>query len=177
MDHRKKICGIAALLLQSVSTADTLDFSSGQYNPSNTVYAESGFTVQASHGFHNVRLGTLAWYEGDNTITITSDGGDFDLTQLTLANTAYAGMRFESSKGGSKVIGGISGVLDFSGESWQSVSYVKIRTVTAMDVLNQIDNMVVTPVPESASSLLMSLGLVAIAVMVRKRPQGDALEA
>lgn len=158
----------AAFFLHSMSFATTLNFSSGQYNQLNNLYSESGFTVQASHGFHTVNLGTLAWYEGDNTITIASDSDYFDLVQLTLANTAYSGMIFESSKGGSKSIGAISGIVNFTGDAWQSISYVKIRSLTGTDILNQVDNIVLTPVPEPAAFILMGLGLAAVALICRR---------
>ena len=162
----------AALLLSGAGHATTLNFSSGQYNAANSVYTESGFTVQASHGFHTVHLGTLAWYEGDNTITITSADSAFDLHQLTLVNTAYAGMIFESSKGGSKSIGGISGLVSFSGDEWQSLSYLKIRTITGGDILNQIDNIVLSPVPEPGALTLMGIGVAAMLAVHRKNARG-----
>ncbi|MCU7839791.1 MAG: hypothetical protein KZQ94_10495 [Candidatus Thiodiazotropha sp. (ex Troendleina suluensis)] len=142
-----------------------LDFSTGIYNGSNTIYEEDGFTVEASHGFHSVRLNTLAWYEADNIINISSGGDLFDLEYLTIANRAFAGLLFESSKGGSFTVGSISGLLTFPGEEWNAIEYFTVSTQLDFDILNQLDNISITTVPLPPSVLLMISGLLLLYLM------------
>ncbi|MBT3031445.1 MAG: hypothetical protein N0E58_19880 [Candidatus Thiodiazotropha endolucinida] len=161
------ICLILLMLQASGVCAATiyLDFSTGTYNGSNTLYEEDGFTVEASHGFHRIRLDTLAWYEGDNIITVSADSGLFDLNYLTIGNRAFAGLTFESSKGGSLSVGSISGLLSFPGEEWNSIDYFTVTTQTHFDILNQLDNISVTTVPLPPSLLLFFSALMLLYLM------------
>lgn len=132
-----------------------LDFSTGIYNGSNTIYEEDGFTIEASHGFHSIRMNTLAWYESDNIITISSGGALFDLENLIIANRAFAGLLFESSKGGTISVGSISGLLVFPGGEWNAIEYFTVTTKSNFDITNQLDNISITTVPLPPSLLLM----------------------
>jgi len=167
------ICLFLAMVFyfQTYAAAITLDFSSGAYNGSNTVYNEDGFRVEASHGFNSIHLGTLAWYEGDNVITISSGGNLFNLDHLTIVDSAFAGLTFKSSNGGLISVGSISGPLDFQGEKWDSISYFTITTITHFDILNEIDNVAlttVTAIPEPMSALLFLSGLVLLWLRMAK---------
>ena len=170
MTHTFALLCAAALSIAANSThATTLNFSSGQYSQANTKYSESGFTVEASYGFHSINLNSLAWYEGDNIIKITSDSGLFDLKELSIVSPAYAGLIFESSKGGYQSFGSISGLIKFSGEEWQSISEVRIRTLTKADILTQLDNIVVSAVPEPSSSIFSALGFAALFTILQTK--------
>jgi hypothetical protein len=147
------------LVPKAYSSTINLDFSTGTYNGSNYIYEEDGFDVAASHGFHSIRLNTLAWYEGDNVITISSDGDLFDLNYLTIVNRAFAGLEFKSSKGGLISVGSIAGLLTFSGEEWDAIDYFTISSITHFDILNQIDNVSLTTVPSPPSALLFFTAL------------------
>lgn len=129
-----------------------LDFSSGTYSQNNTRYEEDGFNVTADYGFHSIRLGTLAWYETTNTINVSTTTGSFDLESLTVANPSFAGLRFESSKGGQVLVGRYSGVLNFYGESWSGITSFTIKTIlSSFDILNQIDSIHLNTIPVKVS--------------------------
>jgi hypothetical protein len=153
----------------------TLNFSSGQYNQANDKYIESGFIVEASHGFNSINLNNLAWYEGDNIIRITSQSGLFDIHQLNIVSPAYAGLVLESSKGGYQSFGSISGLINFSGDEWQSVSLIEIRTITKTDILTQLDNIVLSTIPEPNSGALSLLGFLALFLTLKMKKSQNLL--
>jgi len=158
---------------KAFSSPIVLDFSSGSYDLNNKTYLEDGFKVTADYGFHNIRLGTLAWYETSNIIEISSNAFLFNLEKLTIANTAFMGLIFESSKGGNVTVGGINGVLNFSGEEWSSINSFTVRTISnRTDILNQIDNMylntIPAKVPEPAPFMLLCFGFFALLVARKK---------
>lgn len=159
---------IVLLLLggQSYAALITLDFTSGAYDADNALYTQDGFTVAASHGFHSVPLGTLAWYEGDNILTVASGGSLFDLDNLTVVNPSFAGLVFESSKGGYASFGLVSGPLTFAGDAWEGMAYFTITTLTHVDILNQIDNVNLSTVP-LPSSLVLLLSAIAFLLAAR----------
>ncbi len=153
---------LSLFCLNAYAVPVTLDFSSGVYNDNKDLYLEDGFTTHASEGFDSIGLNTLAWYETDNIMSISSAGNLFDLNNLWIANTAYAGLIFESSKGGFTKVGSISGPLSFLGDEWQGIESFTIRTsLTNFDILNQIDNITLdtVSVPESSSMLLFLFAL------------------
>jgi len=166
----KNLFYLVVLILVSFkafSSPIVLDFSSGSYDLNNKTYLEDGFKVSADHGFHKIRLGTLAWSETSNTIEISSSTFLFNLEKLTIVNTAFMGLIFESSKGGSVTVGGINGVLNFSGEEWHSINSFTVRTIlNRTDILNQIDNIYLNTipanVPEPPSFMLLCCGFFAL---------------
>lgn len=133
---------LSLIPIKILATPITLDFSSGSYDVNNRKYLEDGFKVTANYGFHNIRLGTLAWYETSSTITVSLENGMlFDVKSLTVVNRPFLGLVFESSKGGTVSIGSITGPLDFSGEKWNSISSFTIKAGSNYaDILNQVDN-------------------------------------
>ncbi len=162
---KKYILCILCLLVQSTASAQsvTLDFSSGSFNSARSIYQEDGFIVKASHGFHRIPTGNLAWYEAGSFITIAAgNSGHFNLNSLTIVSPPFSGLTFESSKGGLLRIGSITGPLSFDGPAWNDITSVKISQTYSNNILNQIDNIVLTPVPEPASLLLMISGLAVI---------------
>ena len=166
------LISIVFLLLTSESYGAPvkLDFTSGIYNAANNLYEEDGFTVTASHGFHTVRLDTLAWYESDNIITVSSDGGLFDLDNLRLANTAFAGLIFESSKGGYASFGSVSGLLSFYGDEWDGLEYFTVTTMIKFDILNQIDDVNLSTVPLPSSLFLLFSSVVSLFLLKKRVP-------
>ena len=138
--------------VKSFATPVVLDFSSGLYTQNNKRYAEDGFDVTADYGFHNIRLGTLAWYETSNTIEISKNSGFFNLESLTVINTAFLGLEFESSKGAKFSIGAVKGTINFSGHEWSGINSFTIKTLlNRNDILNQIDNIYLTALPVKVS--------------------------
>jgi hypothetical protein len=172
----KKVVYVILLMIFSVKSFATpilLDFSSGTYNQSNKMYMEDGFNITANYGFHNIRLDTLAWDETSNTIEVSKSDGFFDLDKLTVVNTAFMGLTFESSKGGKVSIGGIKGVLNFSGEEWHGIKSFTIKTIlNNNDILNQIDNIYLNDlpvnVPEPSSLFLLLAPLLLVLYMHNK---------
>jgi len=153
--------------VKSFATPIVLDFSSGTYTQNNKGYAEDGFDVTADYGFHNIRLDTLAWYETSNTIEISKNIGLFNLENLTVINTAFLGLEFESSKGGKFSVGSVKGTIIFSGHEWNGINSFTIKTIlNRSDILNQIDNIYLTTLPvevsEPSTPFIFSLFLLLI---------------
>lgn len=168
---RKLKYAVMVLILISLNVVAEpiiLDFSSGSFSENNRKYNKDGFVVEASHGFHSVNLGTLAWYETTNLITVSYGNELFSLESLDVVARAFAGLMFASSRGGSIRLGSGVGHFDFFGEDWTDIEYFTISTsLNTFDVLTQLDNIVVSPVSVSVSEpptiaiLVLALGLLA----------------
>ncbi len=160
-----KICGIIVLFAISLNTFAVpvvLDFSSGEYSASNDSYTEDGVIVSANNGFHSTSLGTLAWYETNNLISVSANGGLFNLESLDIESPAFFGLKFESSKGGIVTAGSSASFVTFSGEDWGDISFFTVSTIlNSADILNQIDNISLTfaaaSVPEPSPIALFAI--------------------
>ncbi|MDO6685803.1 MULTISPECIES: hypothetical protein [unclassified Agarivorans] len=134
-----------------------LDYSDDFYDSSSGSYFEDGFTTTATNGFHSVKMNDLAWYETDNLLSISSEGSLFNLVYLRLPHRAFAGLTFESSKGGLLSVGSISGYVFFDGDDWQGIDSFTVRTsLSNFDILTRIESIVLdtTPVAEPSTLIL-----------------------
>jgi len=174
------------LALTLLASADVLagpiilDFSSGTYSSNRQIYTESSFDFVASHGFHSVDLGTLAWYETSNLITVSSADGLFSLEALDIVNPAYAGLVFTSSRGGQIGVGSGANDLSFSDENWMDIESFTISTrLTSFDILNQLDNISVSltsaSVSEPPTIFLLVLGILLLLRSSRKSGSGNSM--
>ena len=174
------LCGASMVAATPVS-AVTLDFSSGTYNnpyANSWLYEEDGFRVTASLGFSRT-FGTygptLAWYNGAGMIRVEYTAGTFDLQSVQVPVAAYAGLAFSSPTGAEWTFGSATGTLSFWGADWTDISYFTVRTLTGVDMLTQLDNLVLYPreqivaTPLPPAMLLLTTGLLALATGARRR--------
>lgn len=158
---------VCLVSLSSHASLVNLDFSSGMYYGNSNYYSEDGFLVTASDQFEFSDRGVLAWYDTSDYFEVKSDAGSlFNLEQLQIVVPAYAGLTFESSKGGSASFGSISGPISFSGDEWRDIESFNIRTiVSSFDIYNAVDNIQLSyKVPEPSTLVLFGLGLAGLGV-------------
>lgn len=179
------LCG-SILLGATPATAVTLDFSSGTYNNptgASGLYLEDDFRVSASSGFHKTygTYGpTLAWYDSWTTIRVEYTLGTFDLHSVLVPMPPYAGLVFNSSKGGQQTYGSVTGTLSFSGPQWSDMDYVTIHSMTNFSILTELDNFTLTPreqivqTPLPHTLLLLASGLATLAGATRKNKSRKA---
>jgi hypothetical protein len=139
---------------KSFGAGITLDFSSGHFTsqpPFSNInrYEQDGFsvrTVDPSHEF-STTFGTygptLAWYESETVIRVDAGGEKFSLLSIEIVTPVYAGLIFQSSRGGKVSVGNITGELTFTGSGWTDIEYFTITTQLNFNVLAELDNMVI----------------------------------
>ncbi len=156
----------------------TLDFSSGIYSaqpPFGYVnqYQQDGFTVATQSNLNqfsaiNGSYGpTLAWYDYGTVIRFNAGGTRFDLASVDIPVSAFAGLRFQSSTGAVVSVGSLTGTLAFANAGWTGIDYFTVQTVAGFNILTQIDNVVVQPVPLPGALGLLISGIVGMGVARR----------
>lgn len=168
---------LAFISKPSAAATVTIDFESGAYSSrsgSVNVYKEDGFTVATRSplsSFSQVfeKYGpALAWYEYATVIDVNRGGELFNVNGIDLAAPAFAGVTFESSTGGLLKLGSSSGTKIFPETGWTNLQSFTIRSSSSFDILTQLDNLVVTPVPLPPAALLLVSGLICLPALGRR---------
>ena len=158
----------------------TLDFSSGTFSarpPLSYVnmYQQDGFTVTTQSVWDEFSMTggtygpTLDWYNASTVIRFDRGGGLFNLDSVDIPIPAYAGLVFESSTGAMISLGSGTGTRLFPDAGWSGINYFTVRKLTSVDILTEIDNVVVNPVPVPTALTLFLSGLAGLAAMKKHR--------
>jgi|SaaInlStandDraft_1057018.scaffolds.fasta_scaffold61105_2 hypothetical protein len=152
--------------------AATIVFGGVGSSPDFSPYSESGFLfTQTAGSGSSISPSEELGVEG--TVRITRiDGGLFNLQSLDVvfrnSLDALGTFDLETSNGGIQDLAGVSG-YSFSGSGFQGLSWVDLDVVKGefFSDNNTIDNIVLNPIPEPSSALLLGLG--ALGMVARRK--------